>query len=389
MLLNVDVAIIGAGPTGLCLAKALAASGLRIMVIERQTEATLSNPAFDGREIALTHYSAQLMRKLGLWGHIDPQAISPLREARVFNGSSLLSLDIGHHDTQQSELGYLVANHLIRKAAYEAAIESPTITLKTEAQVTNISTSTNGVKVTLANGEVIQAQLLVGADSRFSETRRAMGVAADIHDFGKMMMVCAMEHAVAHQHTAWEWFDYGQTLAQLPMNGLQSSVVITLPPKEIDSLICMPEDDFNREVSARFKHRLGTMRLTSTRHAYPLVTVLSKRLIGQRFALVGDAAVGMHPVTAHGFNFGLKGVATLSTEIKAAQAAGKDIASNNLLLRYEQAHRHHTRPLFLATHAIAKLYSKDSLPARFLRSSALRIGNRITPFKRAIAELLA
>ncbi len=205
MLLNVDVAIIGAGPTGLCLAKALAESGLRIMVIERQTEATLSNPAFDGREIALTHYSAQLMRKLGLWEHIDPQAISPLREARVFNGSSLLSLDIGHHDTQQSELGYLVANHLIRKAAYAATIQSPTITLKTEAQVTNISTSTNGVKVTLANGEVIQAKLLVGADSRFSETRRAMGIAADIHDFGKMMMVCVMEHTVAHQHTAWEW----------------------------------------------------------------------------------------------------------------------------------------------------------------------------------------
>ena len=389
MPLNVDVAIIGAGPTGLCLAKALAESGLRIMVIERQTEATLSNPAFDGREIALTHYSAQLMRELGLWEHIDPQAISPLREARVFNGSSLLSLDIGHHDTQQSELGYLVANRLIRKAAYEAAIESPTITLKTEAQVANISTSTNGVKVTLANGEVIQAQLLVGADSRFSETRRAMGIAADKHDFGKTMMVCVMEHTVAHQHTAWEWFDYGQTLALLPMNGLQSSVVITLPPKEIDSLICIPEDDFNREVSAFFKHRIGTMRLTSTRHAYPLVTVFSKRLIGQRFALVGDAAVGMHPVTAHGFNFGLKGVATLSAEIKAAQTAGKDIASNSLLLRYEQAHRHNTRPLFLATHAIAKLYSKDSLPARFLRSSALRIGNRITPFKRAIAELLA
>ena len=389
MPLNVDVAIIGAGPTGLCLAKALAESGLRIMVIERQTEATLSNPAFDGREIALTHYSAQLMRELGLWEHIEPQAISPLRDARIFNGSSLLSLDISHHDTQQSELGYLVANHLIRKAAYEAAIESPTITLKTEAQVAYISTSTNGVKVTLANGEVIQAQLLVGADSRFSETRRAMGIAADKYDFGKTMMVCVMEHTVAHQHTAWEWFDYGQTLALLPMNGLQSSVVITLPPKEIDSLICIPEDDFNREVSAHFKHRIGTMRLTSTRHAYPLVTVFSKRLIGQRFALVGDAAVGMHPVTAHGFNFGLKGVATLSAEIKAAQTAGKDIASNSLLLRYEQAHRHNTRPLFLATHAIAKLYSKDSLPARFLRSSALRIGNRITPFKRAIAELLA
>ncbi len=385
--MNVDIAIIGAGPVGLCLAKALAESGLRIVVLERQAKATLSSPAFDGREIALTHYSAQLMRELAVWERIDPQAISLLRDARIFNGASLLSLNIDH-DTPQSELGYLVANHLIRKAAYDVAIESPAITLKTEAQVTSISTDANSVKVTLANGEVIQAQLLVGADSRFSETRRAMGIAADMHDFGKTMMVCVMEHPIAHQHTAWEWFDYGQTLALLPMNGMRSSVVITLPPKEIDRLMCMPEDDFNRDISARFKHRLGTMRLVSTRHAYPLVTVFAKRFIGQRFALVGDAAVGMHPVTAHGFNFGLKGIATLSAEIKAAQAAGKDIAANRLLLRYEQAHRRHTRPLFLATHAIAKLYGNDSLPARILRTSALRIGSRITPFKRAVAGLL-
>jgi ubiquinone biosynthesis UbiH/UbiF/VisC/COQ6 family hydroxylase len=216
-----------------------------------------------------------------------------------------------------------------------------------------------------------------------------MGIAADMHDFGKTMMVCVMEHPVSHEHTAWEWFDYGQTLALLPMNGSRSSVVITLAPDEMNRLMKMHEDDFNREVSARFKHRLGAMRLISTRHAYPLVTVYSKRLIGERFALVGDAAVGMHPVTAHGFNFGLKGIATLSAEIKVAIASDKDIASHSLLLRYEQAHRRDTRPLFIATHAIAKIYGSNSPPARLLRAGALRIGNRITPFKRVVAGFLA
>lgn len=384
-----DVAIIGAGPAGLCFAKSLAGSGLKVIVLERQTEAALSNPAFDGREIALTHHSVQLMRELGLWERIEPQDISPLCDARVFNGSSLLSLNIGHRDTQQTELGYLISNHLIRKAAYDEVKSSPMITLKTEAQVTSIQSDIKGVQVTLANDEIIQAKLLIGADSRFSETRRAMGIAADMHDFGKTMMVCVMEHPSSHEHTAWEWFDYGQTLALLPMNGLRSSVVITLPPDEMNHLMKIDEDEFNREVSARFKHRLGAMRLVSTRHAYPLVTVYSKRLIGQRFALIGDAAVGMHPVTAHGFNFGLKSVATLSTEIKAALASGKDIASHSLLIRYEQTHRRETRPLFLATHAIAKIYASDSPPLRLLRAGILRIGNRISPFKRAVAGFLA
>lgn len=389
MSLNVDVAIIGAGPTGLCLAKSLADFGLSVMVIERQAEDNLANPAFDGRQIALSHDSARLLRELSVWQHINPHAISQLKNARVFNGSSLLSLNIDYHVTNQNELGYLVANHLIRKAAYDVAINTKSVQLKTEAQVASIITDAHDVKIKLTSGETIQAELLIGADSRFSETRRAMGIAADMHDFGKTMLVCEIEHSIAHQHTAWEWFDYGQTLAVLPMNGLKSSVVITLPPKEITRLICMPEADFNHEISARFKHRLGAMRLASTRHAYPLVTAYAKRMVAQRFALVGDAAVGMHPVTAHGFNFGLKGITTLSAEIKAAKTTGKNIADYNLLLRYEQAHLRHTKPLFFATHAIAKLYNADSMPARLIRTGAIHIASRITPFQRVIGKLLA
>jgi len=216
-----------------------------------------------------------------------------------------------------------------------------------------------------------------------------MGIAADMHDFGKTMMVCVMEHTVPHEHTAWEWFDYGQTLALLPMNGMRSSVVVTLPPSEITRLMHAPTDVFNQDMATRFQHRLGAMQLVSTRHAYPLVTAYAKRMVGQRFALVGDAAVGMHPVTAHGFNFGLKGIETLSSEIKLAVAQGRDIGNNSQLMRFESAHRRNTRPLFMATHAIAKLYTSEILPARILRAGALRLGSRVKPFKHAVGAMLA
>lgn len=176
----------------------------------------------------------------------------------------------------------------------------------TDVEISQVSTNNEGASITLKNGEAIEAQLIVAADSRFSETRRAMGIAANMHDFGKTMMVCVMEHEIDHQHIAWEWFDYGQTLALLPMNGFLSSVVVTLPALDITRLMAMPENEFNQAIETRFKHRLGAMRLSATRHAYPLVTVYSDRFIANRFALVGDAAVGMHPVTAHGFNFGLR-----------------------------------------------------------------------------------
>lgn len=389
MTTYVDIAIIGAGPAGLCFAKSLAETGLTIMLIERQSETAIAAPAFDGREIAVTHHSAKLMQTLGLWAHIEPQAISPLRDACVLNGTSLFSLNFSHTETKRSELGFLISNQHIRKAAYEAVKDCTAIKLCTDAQVKNIETNEDSVSITLADGKTIQAKLLVGADSRFSETRRAMGIAADMHDFGKTMMVCVMEHTVSHEHTAWEWFDYGQTLALLPMNGMRASVVVTLAPSEIARLMHAPLEVFNQEMSARFQHRLGAMQLVSTRHAYPLVTAYAKRMIAQRFALVGDAAVGMHPVTAHGFNFGLKGIATLASEIKSAASLGRDIGNNSLLMRYERTHRRDTRPLFMATHAIAKLYSSEILPARILREGALRLGSRVKPFKHAVGAMLA
>jgi ubiquinone biosynthesis UbiH/UbiF/VisC/COQ6 family hydroxylase len=386
--MNFDIVIVGAGPSGLCFARALAGSGLRIAILERQPLTALAAPAFDGREIALTHHSARLLQALGIWQRIPPEAISPLRDARVLNGLSLYAMKIGHQDGGRDELGYLVSNYLIRKAAFEAVQDSPEITLLTDSAVASVGAGDDAVCLTLADGAMITAQLLVAADSRFSETRRAMGISADMHDFGRVMMVCAMEHEVPHQHVAWEWFDYGQTLALLPMNGMRSSVVVTMSAHEIQALTEMAAEDFNRAIEQRFQHRLGTMRLLSTRHAYPLVTVYPDRFIGKRFALIGDAAVGMHPVTAHGFNFGLRGADKLAAEIIEAQSCGRDIAAAALLRRYERAHRHATRPLFLATHAIAKLYSDDSPPARLLRAASLRIGNRITPFKRAVAQML-
>jgi 2-polyprenyl-6-methoxyphenol hydroxylase-like FAD-dependent oxidoreductase len=126
----------------------------------------------------------------------------------------------------------------------------------------------------------------------------------------------------------------------------------------------------------------------STRHAYPLVAVYADKFVGNRFALVGDAAVGMHPVTAHGFNFGLRSANTLASLIIKAINSGGDIAANSLLQSYERTHRRATMPLYVATHAVAKLFTSGSTPSRMLRDAALKIGERVTPFKRLVAASL-
>lgn len=396
--MNVDIVIVGAGPSGLCLCNSLSGQGLKITVVEQQDIEAISRPAFDGREIALTQESAKTMKALGLWGLIEPDAISPLRDAKILDGRSAFQMLIPHQLSRYPELGWLISNHLIRQAAYDATQKviklNDDITLICGHKVVKVRTDTANAKVVLDDGTEINARLIVAADNRFSTTRRMMGIAADIHDFGRNMLVCSMSHDVPHDHIAWEWFDYGQTLALLPMNPdtvsghYRSSVVITVASDEAEELMKLSPKEFSTNVKMRFGNRLGEMNLISTIHSYPLVSVYPKRLIGARFATVGDAAVGMHPVTAHGFNFGLLGVENLSKQILTAHKVGKDIGEQALLLRYERTHRLKTKPLFMMTRLITEIYTKESPPAKLLRKALLHIGERLTPFKRSIATSL-
>ena len=393
--MNVDIVIVGAGPSGLCLARALSGQGLTIAVIEQQSLDAISNPAFDGREIALTQSSASAMKDFGLWQLIEPQAISQLRDAKILDGRSQFEMLIPHQLSKYQELGWLISNHVIRKAAYDATQEANEInhdiTLIPGRKVIKVKTSQQMAGVVLDDQTEISAKLVVAADNRFSTTRRMMGIAADMHDFGRNMLVCCMTHDAPHDHIAWEWFDYGQTLALLPMNPdpetgrYRSSVVITVASDEAEELMKLSPEEFSRNAKERFGNRLGEMDLVSTIHSYPLVSVYPKRLVGTRFATVGDAAVGMHPVTAHGFNFGLLGVQKLSKEILGAHRVGKDIGDQALLLRYERTHRLKTKPLFLMTRLITEIYTKESPPAKFLRKALLHVSEKLTPFKKSIA----
>lgn len=383
-----DVAIIGAGPAGLCLARALSGQGLSIVLLERQAETALADPAFDGREIALTHASQALLEHLGLWQRLPAEEVAVLRDAQVLNGPSLFALQIRAEQAGAERLGHLVANRAIRRAAFDAVAECADVQLRCEASVRAIRHAEREVRLELADGEVLRTRLLVAADSRFSETRSQLGIGARLKDFGKTMLVCRMDHEKPHRQTAWEWFGYGQTLALLPLNGEQSSVVLTLPPREIERLRALDEDAFAREMERRFDRRLGAMRLASARLAYPLVGAYAEKLVGPRCALIGDAAVGMHPVTAHGFNFGLGSVQRLSAAVLAAKARREDIAAPAVLARYARQHRLATWPLYQATNLLVDVYTDDRLPLKLLRGAGLRVAQGLLPLKKGIARHL-
>src|SRR5690606_22915762 len=252
------------------------------------------------------------------------------------------------------QLGWLLSNHAIRRAAFEGVATLPDVQLHAGVKVASVRIAADGAVVALEGGETLRAGLVVAADSRFSETRRAAGIGASMHDFGKTMLVLRMRHEVAHAQTAWEWFGEGQTLALLPLHDPQvSSVVLTLSPRHMQALLAQDDAALSADMARRFLHRLGTMAVAGPRCAYPLVGVYAHRFAAERVALVGDAAVGMHPVTAHGFNFGLLGQYALARGLRGALDGTLPIWSPSVLRRYERGHRAATLPLYLATQVLA------------------------------------
>lgn len=386
--MDYHIIVIGAGPAGLSFARALANTNLNILIIEKSSLDSLREPEPDGREIALTHLSVDLLKDLDAWQHIPDEFVALIKHARVINGKSPYSLNFDNDQSAVSALGYLTPNFLIRKALLEAVAQQENVTLKTEASVKDVRTNHRNASVTLSNGEQLTADLLVAADSRFSQTRRIMGIPADMHDFSRTAIVCRMQHEKPHQATALECFHYGRTLAVLPMNGNMSSIVITVSSDTSAAILDMDEEQFNADIQRRLNNQLGDMKLVGQRYPYPLVSVHANRFIARRFALIGDAAVGMHPVTAHGFNLGLRGAHCLAYEIKKAMSDKRKFSSLSVLKEYETMHMRQTRPLYHGTNGIVGLFTNETRPAKLLRNFTLRLANNLPPLKSLITSKL-
>ncbi len=376
--------IVGAGPAGLSMACALANTAVDITIIDLQSPEVLSGPKPDGRAIAMTHLSQSILKEYGVWQRIPQDSIYPIKEAKVFNAGQPYALHFERTDDVEAPLGHFIPNHLIRQALYQQVSQQDNVTFCLGQKVVEAKGGRQQAQVILENGRELEADLLIVADSRFSPVRRLLGVSAAMKDFGRVMMVTDMKHSQPHHHVASENFYYGKTCAILPLNEHRSSVVITLPATLSNELQALDKPAFAREVEKMLTHRLGQMTVLSDTVSYPLIGCFADQFVGERFALVGDAAVGMHPVTAHGFNLGLRSADTLATQIMKALNKGQDVGAASVLWQYQLRHRLLARPLYEGTNLIVKLYNNERPLAKLMRPAALRLANRLPLFRQLV-----
>lgn len=391
-----DVIIVGAGPIGLSMCQALKSSGLQVHLLEKQSQHAIANPQYDGREIAITHRTKAIMTQLGQWQLLDQDNIHHLKRAEVFNGNSLFALGFDKPDHVRGRaietLGYLLANSTIRRIAYDALgaeLANPSyLTAEFDQGISQITTTATHAEVRLSDGRRIRGKLLLAADSRVSFVRKALGIRTEMQDFGRTVLLFRCRHSLSNHLTAHEGFYYGKTLAVLPLGEFESSLVVTVANNKVAQLRNLSKPALIAEVRRWLGGRLGDMTISSEVYSYPLLGVHANAFYAQRSALIGDAAVGMHPVTAHGYNLGMESVQILSQLIQQACHRGHDIASIALLRQYHRKHSVKTRPIYHGTNAIVKLYTDDRPPAKIARHVGLRVSNLLTPVKKIITAQL-
>ncbi len=379
-----DILVVGGGPAGLGFASMMAPLGCRIGIIEKQPLEKISHPADDGREVAVTHRSRALLQKYGILPHIPDDAMHILRAARVINGDAPSTLEFSPEGSGKGNIGFVVANHNIRKAMYDTAAAHKNISLMTGETVTALDLSSAHAVVTLHSGQTLSAPLVVAADNRFSTLRDMAGIETRKLDFKRLCIVVKIAHSKSHDDVASECFLEGLTLALIPLGDRAASAVLTLPPEEGKKILALGREELAEKIYGWTDGRIGQVRITGEMHSYPLMGVYAQNFAKDRFALLGDAAVGMHPVSAHGFNFGLYGADALADCLRRAMLSGLDFGKLSVLEEFANIHRRQTRPMYEGINSIVQLYTDDRPAAKILRKGVMTAGRILKPVQRII-----
>ena len=386
MSFDSDIVIVGGGLNGPALALALAQTGRSVTIIDSQSRPVLEGAGFDGRSYALALASKRLLDAIGVWQAVADQSEAMLdikvSDGRAGEGAGPFFLHFDHREIEEGPMGYMVEDRFLRRALLDAMDAEQNITQMFETRVVAQEVAPTGVSVTLADGRVLNAALLIGADGRSSGTAKRAGIGRTGWGYGQTALVACVQHEHPHMGIAHQFFMPPGPLAILPLPGNRSSIVWSETDARAQEIQALDDAAYLDVLRPRFGDFLGEIGLEGKRFTYPLNLTLANAFIGTRLALIGDAAHGMHPIAGQGLNAGLRDVGALAEVISDAAQRGEDFASPQVLARYEQWRRFDTAALAVATDGFNKLFSNDNPILRAGRGLGMGLVNAFPRLRR-------
>lgn len=314
-LLRTQVVIVGAGMVGLSLAVALAQRGRDVVVIERQAAKQDIPSQAQLRVSALSSGSRSWLAELGVWELIPQERIGIYHKMHVWDQDNGAEIHFSAQEAGFENLGQIVENAVVESCLWQRAEALGVQVIDGVEHEAPVFTEQD-VTLSLSNGDILLAQLVVAADGARSRLRELAGAPMVFKDYEQAGLVATIQCAQPHQGTARQAFMPGGPLALLPLHDPhQLSIVWSRPHLEAERLKTLDDEAFNHALSAASDNVLGLLEVTSERKSFPLQMRYAERWLHQRQVLIGDAAHTIHPLAGQGANLGIGDARDLSARL--------------------------------------------------------------------------
>lgn len=382
---NFDVIIVGAGMVGATLACALAESELKVALLEGAApqEVKPDDPV-DVRVSAITRASQQIFTAVGAWPGMLARRVSPFREMHVWDAGSEGVIHFDSADVGEDALGHIVENRVVQMALWERLQQADNVTVFCPAACAALQHGQRNLRVQLADGKVLSAHVVVGADGAQSRVRQLAGIATHGWHYDQHALVATVTTECSHRETAWQRFLASGPLAFLPLHDGRCSIVWSTTPHHAEQLLALDEIDFCNELGRAFDYKLGHVLACGERAVFPLRLQHTERYVGPNLALIGDAAHVVHPLAGQGVNLGVLDAAVLAEVLLDARAAGKNIGELGVLRRYERWRKGDNLMMMAAMDGFKRLFGSDWRPLQVMRGTGLALTNHSGPIKNVI-----
>lgn len=381
-LLNTEIIIVGGGITGSAMALLAANNGFDCALVERRARAAVVPTQEDPRILTLTLASRQILRAAGVWQRLVPADVGQFERIHVWdeNGAGCLDFDCGQ--LARPHLGYTVSQGML--ATTLARLSQARVCAYTGAEVAGVVESDKHIRVTLSDGRVLRAQLLIAADGHESKTRQLAGIEHDVRAYRQAAIAGVVKSERGHGRTARQRFLTDGPIALLPMASPNySGLVWSTTPEHADQLLAMSAEDFQLTAARATDQCLGALTCDSRRLSFPLRRAQARRYCVARVALLGDAAHSAHPLAGLGANLGLLDAACLAQILYEARIKRRDYGGIRTLSKYERWRKGENFIAMMTLEGLKYLFEAQTRPVPLLRNVGMRLFNSSRLLKNA------
>jgi 2-octaprenyl-6-methoxyphenol hydroxylase len=375
------VIIVGGGHAGLLLALGLANRRITSTLIDASDPAEAASAAFDGRALALMYGSRLVIEQLGGWDAIRAFAC-PVRAVDVLDRSTGARLTYESAEVGEHPFAYGIENRLLRSCLLEAVRRDPQVELLAPARMAGLAVLADRVTVELADGRQRVGALAVGADGRTSQVRQAAQIRTEQRRYDQVALTFAVRHGEPAGERVREFLRPPGPLALLPIGPRLTSITWADQPARVARLADTTHDRLAQALVDEIGDVLGDLEVVGRPSAYPLAAHVARRFAAPRLALVSDAAHGLHPIHAQGFNLGVRDIGMLVELLAEARTLGRGLGDSEALARYARARQADAALTLAMTDGLARLFSNELEPAKLVRTLGLGALRHIAPLRR-------